>query len=93
MKNLFKQKRLEEVKGEKRAIVTSREEEVLQIVLDKKAIKTTDIQQALSVTRQQAHALLHSLVKKGLLQKFGKTKTSYYKLASQTEAQPGKEEV
>jgi len=79
----LKQKSLEEVKGEKRAIVTSREEEVLQIVLDKKAIKTPDIQEALSVTRQQAHALLHSLVKKGLLEKFGKTKTSYYKLAQQ----------
>jgi Fic family protein len=36
-----------------------------------------------AVTRQQAHALLHSLVKKGLLEKFGKTKTSYYKLATQ----------
>ena len=82
--NDLKQKSLEEAKGEKRAIVTSREEEVLQIVLDKKAIKTTDIQNALSVTRQQAHALLHSLVKKGLLEKFGKTKTSYYKLAIQT---------
>jgi len=82
--NDLKQKSLEEVKGEKRAIVTSREEEVLQIVLDKKAVKTFDVQEALSVTRQQAHALLHSLVKKGLLEKFGKTKTSYYKLAVQT---------
>lgn len=80
--NDIKQKSLEEVTGEKRVIVSSREEEVLQIVLDKKAIKTSDIQDALSVTRQQAHALLHSLVKKGLLEKFGKTKTSYYKLAS-----------
>lgn len=81
--NELKQKSLEEVKGEKRVIVSSREEEVLQIVLDKKAIRTSDIQNALSVTRQQAHSLLHSLVKKGLLEKFGKTKTSYYKLASQ----------
>ena len=80
--NDLKQSSLEEIKGEKRVIVTSREEEVLQIILDKKAIKTSDIQNALSVTRQQAHALLHSLVKKGLLEKFGKTKTSYYKLAS-----------
>ncbi len=79
--NDLKQTNLEEIKGEKRTIVTSREEEVLQIVLDKKAIKTSDVQVALNVTRQQAHALLHSLVKKGLLQKFGKTKTSYYKLA------------
>lgn len=80
--NELKQTSLEEIKGEKRVIVSSREEEVLQIVLDKKAIRTSDIQNALSVTRQQAHSLLHSLVKKGLLEKFGKTKTSYYKLAN-----------
>lgn len=79
--NELKHADLEEIKGEKRVIVTSREEEVLQIVLDKKAIKTSDVQEALSVTRQQAHALLHSLVNKGLIQKFGKTKTSYYKLS------------
>lgn len=79
--NDIKNKNLEEIKGEKRVLVSSREEEVLQIVLDKKAIRTSDIQNALSVTRQQAHSLLHSLVKKGLLEKFGKTKTSYYKLA------------
>ncbi len=85
--NELKQKSLEEVKGEKRVIVSSREEEVLQIVLDKKAIRTSDIQNALSVTRQQAHSLLHSLVKKELLEKFGKTKTSYYKLASQPQMQ------
>jgi len=71
---------LEEIEGEKRVLVSSREEEVLQIVFDKKAVKTTDIQDQLLVTRQQAHALLASLVKKGLLQKFGITKTSYYKL-------------
>ena len=82
---ISKKTSLEEIKGEKRVIVTTREEEVLQIVIDKKAIKTTDIQDALSVTRQQAHSLLHSLVKKGLLEKFGKTKTSYYKLAHKSE--------
>ncbi len=71
---------LEKIKGEKRVLVTSREEDVLRIILEKKAIKTSDIQDALSVTRQQAHSLLYSLVKKGLLQKFGKTKTSYYTL-------------
>ncbi len=71
---------LEDVTGEKRVLVTTREEDVLRIILDKIAIKTSDVQEALSVTRQQAHALLSSLVKKGLLQKFGKTKTSYYTL-------------
>ncbi len=72
---------LDQVEGEKRVLVTPREEEVLQIIIDKKAIKTSDIELAFSVTRQQAHALLASLVSKGLLEKFGKTKTSYYKLA------------
>lgn len=78
--NELKHSKFEEVTGEKRVLVTTREEEVLQIVIDKKAIKTSDIQEHLSVTRQQAHALLASLVKKDILQKFGITKTSYYKL-------------
>ncbi len=72
--------KMDEVTGEKRVLVTSREEEVLQIVLERKAIKMTDVQEQLEVTRQQSHALISSLVKKGILQKFGKTKTSYYKL-------------
>ncbi|HSX40834.1 MAG TPA: Fic family protein, partial [Candidatus Saccharimonadales bacterium] len=75
---------LDSVTGEKRVLVTNREEEVLQIILDRKAIKTQDIVEDLEVTRQQAHALLASLVKKGLLEKFGKTKTSYYKLLNNT---------
>lgn len=78
--NELKNSKFEEVTGEKRVLVTTREEEVLQIVIEKKAVKTTDIQEHLEVTRQQAHALLASLVRKGILQKFGKTKTSYYKL-------------
>ncbi len=79
-----KKKNLDDMTGEKRVLVTPREEEVLQIIIEKKAIKASDIQEAFEVTRQQAHALLSSLVKKGILQKFGKTKTSYYKLASST---------
>lgn len=81
----LKKSNLEEFTGEKRVLVTPREEEVLQIVLDKKAIKMSDIEESFQVTRQQAHALLSSLVKKQLLQKFGSTKSSYYKLAKQTE--------
>ena len=77
----LKKTNLDDLTGEKRVLVTSREEEVLEIVLDKKAIKTQDVVEILNVTRQQAHALLASLVRKGLLEKFGKTKTSYYKLA------------
>lgn len=77
----LKRTNLEEFTGEKRVLVTPREEEVLQIILDKKAVRMSDIEESFSVTRQQSHALLSSLVKKGLLEKFGSTKSSYYKLA------------
>jgi Fic family protein len=79
--NDLKKINLDEFTGEKRVLVTPREEEVLEIIMDKKAVKTKDIQTPLSVTRQQAHALLFSLTRKGLVEKFGKTKTSYYKLS------------
>ena len=82
--DVMKKRDMDEVTGEKRVLVTNREEDVLQIVLDKKAVKTSDVEETLSVTRQQAHALLFSLVKKGLLQKHGITKTSYYTLLKQT---------
>jgi Fic family protein len=78
--NDLKRKDIDQVAGEKRVLVTNREEDVIQIIIDKKAVKTSDVVENLSVTRQQAHALLASLVKKGILKKFGKTKTSYYKL-------------
>ncbi len=83
--NELKSKSLDEFTGEKRVLVTAREEEVLQIIIDKKAVKTSDIQEMLSVTRQQAHSLLASLVKKGLVEKFGITKTSYYKLMAKND--------
>lgn len=75
---------LDSITGEKRVLVSSREEEVLQIVIEKKAIRTSDIEEAFAVSRQQAHSLLASLVAKGILEKFGSTKTSYYKLAKTT---------
>jgi Fic family protein len=71
---------LDHLEGEKRVLVTPREEEVLQIIINKKAIKTSDIEKAFEVTRQQAHSLLSSLVGKKLLKKYGSTKMSYYKL-------------
>lgn len=76
----LKKSSMDDITGEKRVLVTPREEDVLQILIDKKAIKTSDIEGALSVTRQQAHQLISSLVKKGIVEKFGITKTSYYKL-------------
>ncbi|MDQ5900666.1 MAG: Fido protein [Patescibacteria group bacterium] len=81
----LKEWQLENIKGEKRVLVTRREEEVLEIVINKKAIKTSDIEKDLEVTRQQGHQLLASLVKKGLLKKYGSTKTSYYTLAKSLE--------
>ncbi len=83
IKNLTS-KRLSEIEGEKRVLVTRREEEVLQIVLEKKAVKMSDVQNQFSVTRQQAHALLQSLVEKGILSKYGKTKKSYYTLSEKS---------
>ena len=77
----LKQGNLDEITGEKRVLVTSRQEEVLQIIIEKKAIKTSDLEKAFSVSRQQAHSLLSGLVSKGLVEKFGSTKTSYYKLS------------
>lgn len=85
--NKLKESTIDVIAGEKRVLVTSREEDVIQIVIDKKAIKTSDVSETLEVTRQQAHSLLASLVKKGLLEKFGKTKTSYYKLAKHPDRQ------
>ena len=76
----LKRHHLDRIEGEKRVLVTPREEEVLQIVINKKAVKTPDIEKAFSVTRQQAHSLLSSLVSKKLLKKYGTTKMSYYKL-------------
>lgn len=84
--NDLTRRNLDEVAGEKRVLVSSREEEVLQIIIEKKAIKSSDLEEAFEVSRQQAHALLSSLVRKGLLDKFGKTKTSYYKLKKTTES-------
>lgn len=77
---LMRKAGVEEIMGEKRVLVTPREEQVLEIVINKKAVKTPDIEAALEVTRQQAHALLSSLVEKRLLEKHGKTKMSYYTL-------------
>lgn len=77
---------VEEVMGEKRVLVTPREEQVLEIVINKKAVKTSDIEGALLVTRQQAHALLASLVGKHILQKHGRTKMSYYTLLKKEKA-------
>ena len=57
---------------------TGKEREVLDIIQEAKEVTSTDIAQSLKVSRQQAHNLLKALVNKGLLDKKGKTKKSYY---------------
>jgi len=57
---------------------TKREQEVLTIIDEQKELTSTDIAKKLSITRQQAHNLLKSLVKKGFLERKGSTKSSYY---------------
>jgi Fic family protein len=74
------QRRMESIKGDKRVLVTRREEDVLQIVMELKQIKTADIVAHLGVSRQQSQSLLHNLVDKGILSRVGITKSSYYEL-------------
>lgn len=74
------ERRIESIKGDKRVLVTHREEDVLQIILELKQIKTSDIVKNLKVSRQQAQSLLHNLVEKGILMRSGVTKSSWYQL-------------
>jgi Fic family protein len=76
----MKGQRIDAITGDKRVLVSRREEEVLQLLIDKKVLKTQDVVEAFGVTRQQSQSLLNSLVKKRVVVKLGKTKSSYYKL-------------
>lgn len=76
----LKDEEIDALTGTKRVLVSRREEEVLQLVLDKKVVKTQDLVEQFGVTRQQSQSLLKNLVKKGILFKHGKTKSSYYEL-------------
>lgn len=78
----LKNERIDSLTGEKRVLVSKREEEVLQLILEKKVVKTNDVAQLFGVSRQQAQSLLNSLVKKGIIFKKGKTKSSFYELLS-----------
>lgn len=74
------ERHIESVKGENRVLVTPREEDVLQLVIELKKIKTQDVAKSLEVSRQQAQQLLRGLVEKGILKMVGVTKSSYYEL-------------
>jgi Fic family protein len=61
--------------------LSKREQEVLKIVSDRNEISSMDLAKILGVSRQQAHRFLGALVDKGLLEKIGGTKGSYYVLS------------
>lgn len=73
------------VTGTKRVLVSKKEEEVIQLLLEKKVLKAQDLVALYDITRQRAGYLLNSLVKKGIIKKQGKTKSSYYELANKGE--------
>jgi Fic family protein len=58
--------------------VTDREKEVIHLLQQKEELTSVTIAEKLRVSRQQAHALLSSLVNKGFIGKKGKTKSSFY---------------
>lgn len=57
---------------------TPKEREVLKMIQEKHEITSQMVAKALRVSRQQAHGLLSNLVDKGLIDKKGSTKSSYY---------------
>jgi Fic family protein len=59
---------------------TKKEAEVIRILTERPEVTSTEVAETLSVSRQQAHNLLRSLVEKGLVERKGSTKSSYYRL-------------
>jgi Fic family protein len=59
---------------------TSKEKQVLDILSKFPEVTSSDVAKELEVSRQQAHNLLSGLVDKGLLERHGITKSSYYEL-------------
>ncbi len=59
---------------------TKKESQVLDIMTKTPEVTSTDIAKQLKVSRQQSHNLLRSLVDKGLVDRQGTTKSSYYVL-------------
>jgi len=57
---------------------TPKEREVLKIIQEKHEVTSHTIAEELHVSRQQAHGLLSNLIDKGLIDKKGSTKSSYY---------------
>ncbi len=58
--------------------LTMKEKEILTHIEQWQEVTTSDIVEVFQISRQQAHHRLSSLVKKGLLEKIGSTKSSKY---------------
>ena len=59
---------------------TKRQQDVLVLIQKYHQLTSDNVVNELKISRQAAHKLLKSLVDKGLLEKVGSTKNSYYKL-------------
>lgn len=57
---------------------TVKEQEVIEILKKQREVTAPQLAKILKVSRQQAHSLLSKLIAKGLVDKKGKTKSSYY---------------
>jgi Fic family protein len=59
---------------------SQREQDALKLFATGMDVTSADVAKALGVSRQQAQNLLSGLVGKGLIEKFGSTKSSYYRV-------------
>lgn len=59
---------------------TNREKDAIAFLQTYPEVTSSQLAEKLEVSRQQAHKLLSSLVEKGLVEKKGETKASYYRL-------------
>lgn len=57
---------------------TPREKDVLELFKERVEVSSAMVVKRFGVTRQQAHKLLQSLVERGMVEKRGSTKSSYY---------------
>ncbi len=54
------------------------EEKILNLLKEKRKIVSSDIEKLLDIKERRAREILFNMTKKGILEKIGKTKGSYY---------------
>lgn len=60
--------------------LSSREQELLELFQQQPELTSAEIADSFGVSRQQAHNLVNGLLEQGFVEKFGNTKSAYYKL-------------